>query len=1378
MLIGKFDVYVESNAVRPEVGNRVAAMTCLAVVGLVPTPLHTLLVMVAEAKHVGTLLGAHHVYAVERVVVLPVGPPQIAFSGSTKQAARIEAEVKKVLESGGVYYSHTYDLSLRLEAAVRFGFQPHAGDASANRSVSWKVCHPEMVWNFAATAVFREAGADRWIVPMIHGFVGFVVGTKIGSAWVDLALISRRSTNRAGVRYHRRGIDDNGHVANAVETEQVVHVNAANRVGAAADDQAHVFSFVLLRGSIPLFWTQGGPGDDSLKPKARLARTLLESYEAMRHHFDDLTREYGRVATVNLVNKGGHEGGVGSAFETLLAELPGNESWLAAQLWFDFHDRGFDAIPSDVIGPLDSILLEMGYTWALPDPQLPLCSSQAGVIRVNCMDCLDRTNVVQSLLAKHVLALQLARIGIEWGTLSSSSGSTAGAAGASFADPSPPPRPASTVPPPSKPLPRLPGNSSSKPLPPSPRGMRKTMAASAPNIPLVEGSFLDKFYDTWTQNADAIAKQYTGTGAMKTNMLKSKGRSLRGLLKDGMTSVGRMYKGAFIDSYRQAAIDMLLGYPSLPLDELASASAAAGGENAARPGDPPPLLSLALIRGACTLLGSSLGSVQGWELSDAAGRTAVLLLTPTGLGFAAYAGSDADFRAPEIVLELGLADLVSVHGEPNSDSSRYMLRLTFSGTRDIESLELTAPAQIVAEGLGAQMQYLQSISRTFAAAGVLTSETLATGAAADAARAAASGSGSATSGFSSSVKSLFRKKPKLSSLHGSRGVSRVNAHLARALKASAAATDSVSGASGSRPLISIVITTHNNNQPSNTDASETEISELIASLVGQRVGGLRATSAAPGGQAGIGCEVIFVDDGSDDGTAAELDGSVEALKAAGYANVVVVPRGLSCGSPACGRNMGAALAAGEWLLCLDGDDMLPEGTIGRYVEAVAGSLLEGEAESKQTNVVLGGHVLVGETGWVDELGIDHRWRCEPYSAGGIYAANSVPSHALVHRTLWQAAGGYNELLPSLEDWIYWWAVQEVADVALECIEGNTLDYRQHARSGSRNAGSVDMGPYVRAAMATMAPTAVGYDAVAAAVALLRTAPASFEATWFNPLLVRRPRERAILLWRALGRLGRGDDAAGLVDALAAVAGTSTAGPHLGLDLLALDVYCTARESRAGTGSELPRCSRAAGYPGWLLRTDPGAPAFDADFEFSLNGDFERIRIIVWDAFSNKHRPTYLGELLLSERAMMASPEVKDWFPIYRNPMSDGVLVTGEVLLDILYEPEACKISVTVARAVDLAAQDTNGLSDPYVKLVFGKVKKQSEVQKMTLNPVYNTTFELKIKKSSPRSLTLSFWDWDLASADDFMGQVKVFSATSPRASAASGGGFSMGARRL
>lgn len=44
---------------------------------------------------------------------------------------------------------------------------------------------------------------------------------------------------------------------------------------------------------------------------------------------------------------------------------------------------------------------------ALAGPGISLFSQQLGTVRTNCIDCLDRTNVVQSLLARRVLQAQL-----------------------------------------------------------------------------------------------------------------------------------------------------------------------------------------------------------------------------------------------------------------------------------------------------------------------------------------------------------------------------------------------------------------------------------------------------------------------------------------------------------------------------------------------------------------------------------------------------------------------------------------------------------------------------------------------------------------------------------------------------------------------------------------------------------------------------------------------------------------------------------------------------------------------------------------------------------------------------------------------------------
>jgi hypothetical protein len=41
-----------------------------------------------------------------------------------------------------------------------------------------------------------------------------------------------------------------------------------------------------------------------------------------------------------------------------------------------------------------------------------ILEKQKGVVRTNCIDCLDRTNVTQSLLGRKALEMQLQRIGV------------------------------------------------------------------------------------------------------------------------------------------------------------------------------------------------------------------------------------------------------------------------------------------------------------------------------------------------------------------------------------------------------------------------------------------------------------------------------------------------------------------------------------------------------------------------------------------------------------------------------------------------------------------------------------------------------------------------------------------------------------------------------------------------------------------------------------------------------------------------------------------------------------------------------------------------------------------------------------------------------
>ena len=67
-------------------------------------------------------------------------------------------------------------------------------------------------------------------MPLVHGFWQQRTLELAGNP-VRMTLIARRSRHFAGTRYRRRGVSDSGHVANDVETEQIVSAGREWRTG-------------------------------------------------------------------------------------------------------------------------------------------------------------------------------------------------------------------------------------------------------------------------------------------------------------------------------------------------------------------------------------------------------------------------------------------------------------------------------------------------------------------------------------------------------------------------------------------------------------------------------------------------------------------------------------------------------------------------------------------------------------------------------------------------------------------------------------------------------------------------------------------------------------------------------------------------------------------------------------------------------------------------------------------------------------------------------------------------------------------------------------------------------------------------------------------
>ncbi|KAH0627251.1 hypothetical protein JD844_002759 [Phrynosoma platyrhinos] len=284
-------------------------------------------------------------------------------------------------------------------------------------------------------------------------------------------------------------IDSEGHAANFVETEQIVHYNGSKA------------SFVQTRGSIPFFWSQRP--NLKYKPKPQISKTV-NHMDGFQRHFDSQIISYGKQMIVNLVNQKGSEKPLEQTFSQMVNSL-GNG--MVRYIAFDFHKEcshmRWDRLQI-LLDRLAEQQDEFGYF--LVDSDGKVVTQQEGTFRSNCMDCLDRTNVIQSLLARRSLQAQLQRLGVLH------------------------------------------------------VGQR-----------LEEQAEFEKLYkNAWADNANACAKQYAGTGALKTDYTRTGKRTQWGLLMDGWNSLIRYYKNNFSDGFRQDAIDLFLGNYSV--DEVDSLS--------------------------------------------------------------------------------------------------------------------------------------------------------------------------------------------------------------------------------------------------------------------------------------------------------------------------------------------------------------------------------------------------------------------------------------------------------------------------------------------------------------------------------------------------------------------------------------------------------------------------------------------------------------------------------------------------------------------------------------------------------------------------------------------------------------------------------------
>jgi len=201
-------------------------------------------------------------------------------------------------------------------------------------------------------------------------------------------------------------VDDEGNTANGVETEQILSSTDWS-------SSSKIYSFLQIRGSIPLFFSQS---PYSFKPVPQLQKSADSNFSAFKKHFSDLSARYGSLQVASLVEKHGVEAHIGEEYENNMKRLNESGGLDGAKVgfeWFDFHAvcRGmkFENV-SILMDTLGSTLDAFGAT---VEQDNKLLERQSGILRTNCMDCLDRTNVVQSACGRRALEIQLKEEGFD-----------------------------------------------------------------------------------------------------------------------------------------------------------------------------------------------------------------------------------------------------------------------------------------------------------------------------------------------------------------------------------------------------------------------------------------------------------------------------------------------------------------------------------------------------------------------------------------------------------------------------------------------------------------------------------------------------------------------------------------------------------------------------------------------------------------------------------------------------------------------------------------------------------------------------------------------------------------------------------------------------
>lgn len=397
-------------------------------------------------------IGGHSIYKIEDTTMIYI--PNDSVRVTHPDEARYVRMFQNVDLSSNFYFSYSYDLSHSLQYNMTLLQTPfdHGENAELHTSGSSKQDsfdifedeglptqvvnglknepYAKYVWNSRLMDKVKDTVHPDWLLYIIHGFCGQSKLLIYGRP-VYVTLIARRSSRFAGTRFLKRGANCEGDVANEVETEQIIHDASVMSFSAGSYS-----SYVQVRGSVPLYWSQD---ISTMMPKPPIRLDQADPYAHVAAlHFDQMLQRFGSpIIILNLVKKREKRKHEKILSEELYPAIINLNQFLPPEHCIDYiawdMARYTKSKLCNVLDRLsmiaENVVKRTGFFvnrsdfhchMLRPDDRwgdlggLVIAHGriQTGVLRTNCVDCLDRTNTAQFMVGKCALAYQLYALGL------------------------------------------------------------------------------------------------------------------------------------------------------------------------------------------------------------------------------------------------------------------------------------------------------------------------------------------------------------------------------------------------------------------------------------------------------------------------------------------------------------------------------------------------------------------------------------------------------------------------------------------------------------------------------------------------------------------------------------------------------------------------------------------------------------------------------------------------------------------------------------------------------------------------------------------------------------------------------------------------------